>query len=118
MEQLGQTDVDRKQRQVFIISQDSFYKNLNEEEKESAKKGQYNFDHPGKFSLCTTDHSLNNAVFCVRVYYSSFPLQCNVFVYYSSVPLQCYVWGSLSIDYVISELRSKGTILHLEITRK
>ena len=51
MEQLGQTDVDRRQRQVFIISQDSFYKNLNDEEKELAKKGQFNFDHPGKFNI-------------------------------------------------------------------
>ena len=48
MELLGQKDVDRKQRQVVIVSQDSFYKNLNEEEKELASKGLYNFDHPGK----------------------------------------------------------------------
>ena len=48
MEQLGQTEVvDRKLQQVVIISQDSFYKNLNDEEKELAKKGLYNFDHPG-----------------------------------------------------------------------
>jgi uridine kinase len=49
MQQLGQTDVDRRQRQVAIIGQDSFYKVLNDAEKEQAAKGQFNFDHPGKF---------------------------------------------------------------------
>lgn len=47
MSQLGQDDVDRKQRRVAIINQDSFYKTLNEEEKKKALKGEFNFDHPG-----------------------------------------------------------------------
>jgi hypothetical protein len=47
MSQLGQDDVDRKQRRVVIINQDSFYKTLNEEEKKKALKGEFNFDHPG-----------------------------------------------------------------------
>lgn len=49
MSQLGQDDVDRKQRRVVIINQDSFYKSLNEDEKLRASKGEFNFDHPGKF---------------------------------------------------------------------
>ncbi|KAL4219477.1 Uridine-cytidine kinase 2 [Mactra antiquata] len=49
MQQLGQTDVDRRQRQVAIISQDSFYKVLDEKEKDMAAKGQFNFDHPEAF---------------------------------------------------------------------
>lgn len=53
MEQLGQTNVDRKQQKVAIISQDSFYKVLSDEEQELASKGLYNFDHPGKYSHCT-----------------------------------------------------------------
>ena len=48
MEQLGQHDVDHRQRQVVTISLDSFYKPLTNEEQAQAKKGQYNFDHPGK----------------------------------------------------------------------
>ena len=50
MSQLGQDDVDRKQRRVVIINQDSFYKTLNEEEKKKALKGEFNFDHPGNIS--------------------------------------------------------------------
>ncbi|KAK3609472.1 hypothetical protein CHS0354_020406 [Potamilus streckersoni] len=49
MEQLGEDDVDHKERKVTIISQDSFYKELNAEEKELAAKGQCNFDHPDSF---------------------------------------------------------------------
>ncbi len=48
-EQLGQDSVDQKQRQVVIISLESFYKPLTEEEALLAKRGQYNFDHPGIF---------------------------------------------------------------------
>ena len=32
---------------VNMVSQDSFYKNLTEEEQECADTGEYNFDHPG-----------------------------------------------------------------------
>lgn len=49
MQQLGQTEVDQRQRQVVIIGQDSFYKILNDEEKELAAKGLFNFDHPDAF---------------------------------------------------------------------
>lgn len=51
MQQLGQTEVDRRQRQVAIISQDSFYRALNDVEKEQAFKGQFNFDHPDAFDF-------------------------------------------------------------------
>ncbi|XP_020906647.1 uridine-cytidine kinase 2 [Exaiptasia diaphana] len=51
MEQLGQEDVDSKQRRVAIISQESFYRELNEEELEEAHRGEFNFDHPDAFDL-------------------------------------------------------------------
>lgn len=55
MSQLGQDDMDRKQRRVAIINQDSFYKTLNEEEKKKALKGEFNFDHPGTV-VCNHDN--------------------------------------------------------------
>ena len=48
MELLGQNEVDRRQRKVLILSQDSFYKVLTAEQQAKALKGQYNFDHPGE----------------------------------------------------------------------
>lgn len=47
MELLGQNKIDHHQRQVAILSQDSFYKVLTPEQKAKALKGQFNFDHPG-----------------------------------------------------------------------
>ncbi|KAG2461540.1 UCK2A kinase, partial [Polypterus senegalus] len=49
MELLGQNEIDHHQRQVVILSQDSFYRVLTAEQKAKALKGQYNFDHPGAF---------------------------------------------------------------------
>ncbi|KAG9329906.1 hypothetical protein JZ751_028618 [Albula glossodonta] len=46
MELLGQNKIDHHQRQVAILSQDSFYRVLTPEQKAKALKGQYNFDHP------------------------------------------------------------------------
>jgi len=38
-------------KNVVTISQDSFYRNLTSlEEVEKARRGEYNFDHPGKTS--------------------------------------------------------------------
>ncbi|XP_060068044.1 uridine-cytidine kinase 2-like [Ylistrum balloti] len=51
MQQLGQTEVDDNQRQVAIISQDAFYRTLNEDEKKKALRGEFNFDHPDAFDL-------------------------------------------------------------------
>lgn len=34
-------------RQIITLSQDSFYRNLTSKESEQAKKGMFNFDHPG-----------------------------------------------------------------------
>ncbi|XP_064649683.1 uridine-cytidine kinase 2-B-like [Lineus longissimus] len=51
MDLLGQTDVDSNNRQVVIISQDCFYKNLDEEERDRAQRGLYNFDHPNAFDF-------------------------------------------------------------------
>ncbi|KAL8562413.1 Uridine-cytidine kinase 2-B [Nucella lapillus] len=51
MEQLGQAQVDNHQRQVYIISQDSFYRNLTPEEHQRAVAGKFNFDHPDAFDM-------------------------------------------------------------------
>lgn len=45
---LGQNEVDYRQKQVVIVSQDSFYRVLTSEQKSKALKGQFNFDHPGE----------------------------------------------------------------------
>ncbi|XP_072153261.1 uridine-cytidine kinase isoform X3 [Bemisia tabaci] len=50
MEQLGQVEINQKERQVVTISQDSFYRELTEDEKVKAVKGLYNFDHPDAFN--------------------------------------------------------------------
>ncbi|GAB1599096.1 uridine-cytidine kinase 2-like [Argonauta hians] len=42
-------DLDSDGRQVVVISQDAFYRDLNEEEKKKAVKGEFNFDHPDAF---------------------------------------------------------------------
>ncbi|KAK6311169.1 hypothetical protein J4Q44_G00192240 [Coregonus suidteri] len=49
MELLGQNEIDHHQRQVAILSQDSFYRELTPEQKAKALKGQFNFDHPDAF---------------------------------------------------------------------
>lgn len=49
MELLGQNKIDHHQRQVAILSQDSFYRELTPEQKAKALKGQFNFDHPDAF---------------------------------------------------------------------
>lgn len=49
MEQLGQNLVMDNNSQVTIISQDSFYRDLTQEEHKRALKGLYNFDHPDAF---------------------------------------------------------------------
>ncbi|XP_009318997.1 PREDICTED: LOW QUALITY PROTEIN: uridine-cytidine kinase 2, partial [Pygoscelis adeliae] len=46
---LGQNEVDYRQKQVVIVSQDSFYRVLTSEQKSKALKGQFNFDHPDAF---------------------------------------------------------------------
>lgn len=48
MQLLGQNEVDCRQKQVVILSQDSFYRVLTSEQKAKALKGQFNFDHPGE----------------------------------------------------------------------
>ncbi|XP_023137459.1 uridine-cytidine kinase 2-A isoform X1 [Amphiprion ocellaris] len=49
MELLGQNEIDHHQRQVAILSQDSFYRVLTPDQKAKALKGQFNFDHPDAF---------------------------------------------------------------------
>jgi len=51
IEELGEHKVDLQQRKVCILSQDSFYKQLSDEEREAANNGDYNFDHPGEYSI-------------------------------------------------------------------
>lgn len=52
MDKVGQYSVEHQERQVICISQDSFYKELTEDEKKKAAKGKYNFDHPGTILQC------------------------------------------------------------------
>lgn len=42
----GQPEVETH-RQIISLSQDSFYRELDEEDLKLAKKGHFNFDHPG-----------------------------------------------------------------------
>ena len=46
MEKLGQDTVDKQNQRVVCISQDSFYRELRDYEREEAFKGNHNFDHP------------------------------------------------------------------------
>jgi len=46
MEKLGQDTVEKQNQRVVCISQDSFYRELKDHEREEALKGNYNFDHP------------------------------------------------------------------------
>ena len=48
MEQLGQNEVAEDQKQVHIVSMESFYRRLTDEQRQAALRGKYNFDHPGK----------------------------------------------------------------------
>ncbi|XP_019734463.1 uridine-cytidine kinase 2-B isoform X2 [Hippocampus comes] len=58
MELLGQNKIDHHQRQVAILSQDSFYKVLTPDQKAKALKGQFNFDHPDAFDNELIMHTL------------------------------------------------------------
>ena len=49
MEKLGQDSVTNRERRVAFISQDSFYRQLSEEERSLAFKGNFDFDHPSAF---------------------------------------------------------------------
>ena len=49
MEKLGQNNVNIVDKQVVHLSQDSFYRELTEDQAEDAKKGKFNFDHPDAF---------------------------------------------------------------------
>jgi len=49
MEKLGQNKMNNVEKQVVHLAQDSFYKELNEQEISKANKGMFNFDHPNAF---------------------------------------------------------------------
>ncbi|XP_013419170.1 uridine-cytidine kinase 2-B-like [Lingula anatina] len=51
VEKLGQANVERNQRQVITISQECFYRNLTQAEKDLAVQGKFNFDHPEAFDF-------------------------------------------------------------------
>ena len=51
IEELNQSENSSNPNAVVVVSQDSFYKDLSPHEKDLAKVGEYNFDHPGKFSV-------------------------------------------------------------------
>lgn len=73
MQQLGQDDVDHKQRQVVIINQDTFYRPLTEEENAKALKGEFNFDHPGTHYVYTIHNYRTIVIYflCCNSYYTS-----------------------------------------------
>ena len=54
MEALGQNGLTSKEKRVIIINQDCFYKDISEEQKKLATRGEYNFDHPGTAILTHT----------------------------------------------------------------
>lgn len=71
MEQLGQEGVETNQRRVVIVSQESFYKELSKDEAEDARKGNFNFDHPGE--LGHSKHELIMVSFFlqqIKLYYA------------------------------------------------
>jgi len=49
LKDLGQADVESEKRKVIILSQESFYRDLDEEETIQADMGNFNFDHPEAF---------------------------------------------------------------------
>ena len=56
-------------RQIIIISQSNFYRDLTDQENEQAKKGMFNFDHPDAFDhqlmlKCLTDIRLGH---CTKI---------------------------------------------------
>ncbi|XP_071802149.1 uridine-cytidine kinase 2-like [Asterias amurensis] len=51
VERLGQRNLDCRKRQVTVIGQDSFYRDLTNGEQARALKGQFNFDHPDAFDF-------------------------------------------------------------------
>ncbi|XP_023325407.1 probable uridine-cytidine kinase [Eurytemora carolleeae] len=51
MENLREYNLEIAEKKVVHISQDSFYRDLKESEKEKAEKGLYNFDHPDAFDM-------------------------------------------------------------------
>lgn len=55
LKDLGQTDVESEKRKVIILSQESFYRDLNEDESLQANVGNFNFDHPGWIFFISTE---------------------------------------------------------------
>ncbi|KAI6656028.1 hypothetical protein LOD99_1762 [Oopsacas minuta] len=49
IEQLGAAGIANQEKKVSILNQDSFYKDLTQEEHRLAAVGDYNFDHPDSF---------------------------------------------------------------------
>ena len=60
MKQLGQESVSEHLRNVTIISQDSFYRDLTAEEHERANRGEYNFDHPDSLDVSLMRRTLTD----------------------------------------------------------
>jgi len=49
VDMLGQSEVNAEEKQVAILSQDSFYRDLTPAEAAKAMKGTFNFDHPDAY---------------------------------------------------------------------
>merc|ERR1711962_467373 len=60
IDRLGQTKVNNLDRQVVTMSQDAFYRELNEQESVLASKGKFNFDHPDAFDNVLMEACLND----------------------------------------------------------
>jgi len=62
MNQLGQNEVNVLEKQVVSLSQDSFYRELNEQEIALATKGKFNFDHPDAFDNVLMESCLKDII--------------------------------------------------------
>lgn len=62
VEKLGQSEVNAEEKQVVILSQDSFYRELNPSEQAKAMKGTFNFDHPDAFDAKLMESVLSDII--------------------------------------------------------
>nr|CAG4644747.1 EOG090X050I [Leptodora kindtii] len=108
MEKLGQDEIDHRQRQVVCISQDSFYRELNQSERMKAAKGQFNFDHPDAFDnqliLKTLRDIIDGRVCEIPVYdFKTNSRKCDEFV--TIYPADVVLFEGILVFY-LSEIRN------------
>lgn len=84
VELLDQHNVDKLDQRVDIISQESFYRELDDKERVLAAKGCFDFDHPSeKFSATAIESTLYSANTCLesKTFLSPSVLCCTCYVY-------------------------------------